>query len=127
MIASGGDDHAGDTVDNGTVDLAAAVERHVDRFNEAVRTRDFTAFVATFADHATMRFTNVPAGPFAGRSAISAAYAAQPPNDTMTVRSVEEVDQQTARVRFAWAAGGSGTMTLRWLDGLVADLEIAFD
>ena len=108
-------------------DLAAAVERHVAGFNHAVRTQDFGAFVAAFAEDAAMRFTNVPAGPFQGRAAIAAAYAAQPPTDTMTVAGVEEVDPQTARVRFDWDAGGSGTMVLRWRDEQVADLEIAFD
>jgi hypothetical protein len=30
-------------------------------------------------------------------------------------------------VRFAWDAGGGGTMRVTWRDGAVADLTVAFD
>lgn len=113
-------------------DLKAAAEEHCARFNECFRTGDWAPFVATFADDARMAFTNVPAGPFVGRDAIGKAYAANPPSDTMSVRSVEPLDERTARVRFEWDAGGAGTMVLRWRDtgagGVkVAALEITFD
>jgi ketosteroid isomerase-like protein len=109
------------------MNLTSAVDDHTALFNRSVRSGDFAAFVATFADDAVMRFANVPAGPFVGRAAIAAAYAAQPLDDTMTVGSVEEIDPNTARARFAWDAGGDGTMVLRWRDGQVAELEIRFD
>jgi steroid Delta-isomerase len=107
-------------------DLIPAVEQHCIRFNEAVRTGDWTPFVATFTEDASMVFTNVPAGPYSGRDQIAAAYREQPPDDTMAIESVEELDPQTARVRFAWDAGGDGTMVVRWRDGQVAHLEITF-
>ena len=108
-------------------DLQAAVSAHADRFNEAVRSHDWSAFVATFTEDAVMRFVGVPAGPYEGREAIAAAYASRPPDDTMTVRAVEELDPQTARVRYRWDRGGDGTMTVQWRDGMVADLTVAID
>jgi hypothetical protein len=108
------------------MNLDEAVRRHCELFNASFRTGDWAPFVATFADDARMAFTNVPAGPFVGRAAIGAAYEANPPTDTMSVLSVEPVDADTARVRFAWDAGGQGIMAVRWRDGQVADLEITF-
>lgn len=106
--------------------LDAAVAAHCELFNACFRSGDWSPFVATFAEDARMAFTNVPVGPFVGRAAIAAAYTAQPPTDTMSVLGVQEIDPQTARVRFAWDAGGTGTMVVRWRDGQVADLEITF-
>jgi len=102
------------------------VAGHMALFNEAVRGGDFGAFVATFAPDAVMRFVGVPAGPFAGREQIAEAYAHQPPTDTMRVLSVA-TDGETDVVRFAWDAGGTGTMTVRWRGPLVEDLTVAFD
>jgi len=107
-------------------DLDEAVRSHCELFNASFRSGDWAPFVATFADDARMAFTNVPAGPFAGRDAIAAAYATSPPSDTMSILSVEPLDADTARVGFAWDAGGKGTMVIRWRDGQVADLEITF-
>ena len=102
------------------------VRAHADGFNAAVRAGDFTAFMTTFREDAVMRFVGVPAGPFVGRDAIAAAYAAQPPDDTLTVLGVSS-GGDTDEVRFTWDRGGSGTMTVRWRDGLVAELTVAFD
>ena len=108
-------------------DVRRAVEEHAALFNASVLAGEWSFFVATFAEDAVMRFTNVPAGPYEGRAAIAAAYAAQPPDDTMTILDVDPVDDDAATVRFAWARGGTGTMALRWRDGEVADLAITFD
>jgi hypothetical protein len=99
---------------------------HVADFNHRVRSGDWAGFADRFTPGATMRFVGVPAGPFAGREAIAAAYAAQPPSDTLTVsRAVSsgDVDQ----VWYSWDSGGTGSMTLRWREGLVAELTITFD
>jgi len=73
-----------------------------------------------------MRFVGVPAGPYVGRAAIAAGYGANPPDDTLTVRSVTS-DGDTDVVRFTWDRGdGDGTMTVRWRDGLVDDLTVSF-
>jgi steroid delta-isomerase len=103
------------------------VADHAAAFNEAVRAGDFTTFAMTFTDDAVMRFVGVPAGPYTGRPSIVAAYAAQPPDDTLTIRSVTS-DGDTDTVRFSWDRGdGGGSMVVRWRDGLVADLTVSFE
>ena len=89
------------------------VRRHVSVFNQAVRSGDFAALVDRFAPDATMSFDGVPVGPFRERDEILAAYVGAPPDDTMTVTSVEpgaDVDV----VGFVWSEGGTGTMTMWW-------------
>lgn len=108
-------------------DLRAAVDDHAAAFNEAVRTGDYSAFLATFADDAVMSFTNVPVGPFHGRAQITEAYLAQPPTSTLTVRSIAEINPDTVRVDVDYDSGDSGVFIVRWRDGQVTDLEITFD
>ncbi len=102
------------------------VAAHVAAFNETVASGEWEAFSERFADDATLAFEDVPAGPFAGRPAIAAAYAAQPPTDTMTLTGVE-TDGDRDVARFAWSAGGTGTMRLTWRAGAVASLTVSFD
>ena len=98
---------------------------HVAAFNHNVRSGDWAAFADRFAPDATMRFVGVPAGPFNGREAIAAGYAAQPPSDTLTVsRAVSSGDVD--ELWFAWGNGGTGTMTLRWSAHLIAELTVTF-
>jgi steroid Delta-isomerase len=104
----------------------ARVTQHVTAFNAAVRSGEWTAFAERFTPDATMAFTGVPAGPFAGRSEIARAYARQPPADTMAVRAASSAGPVDT-VSFAWAAGGTGSMQLTWESGLVARLEVSFD
>jgi hypothetical protein len=106
--------------------LRNAARRHVARFNRAVRERDWARLTNSFAPDAVMRFTNVPVGPFSGRGAIEQAYRDQPPDDTMTVRAIDETGPDTADVAFAWDAGGTGVMRLRWVDDLVVELTVTF-
>jgi len=108
-------------------DVQRAVDEHAALFNASVTAGEWSVFVATFAPDAVMRFVNVPVGPYEGRAAIAAAYASRPPDDTMTIVDIEAVEDDSARVRFSWDHGGDGTMALRWRDGEVADLTIAFD
>jgi len=102
------------------------VEEHFRLFNEAVRSRDWTAFLATFTPDAVMRFDGVPVGPYLGLDQIARAYTERPPTDTMScVSDARDGDQDV--VCFAWDAGGGGTLRVAWLDGAVADLTITFD
>jgi steroid Delta-isomerase len=102
------------------------VEEHFRLFNEAVRSHDWAAFLATFTPDAVMRFDKVPVGPYVGLDQIARAYAEQPPSDTMSCVSDErEGDHDT--VRFAWDAGGGGTLRVSWRDRAVADLTVTFD
>ena len=106
--------------------VADRVEEHFRLFNEAVRSRDWSAFLATFTPDAVMRFNGVPAGPYIGSEQIAGAYAERPPSDTMTCLSVTREGHDDV-VRFAWDAGGGGTMLLSWRDGAVAGLTVTFD
>ena len=102
------------------------VEEHFRLFNEAVRSHDWTAFLATFTPDAVMSFAGAPVGPYAGRDQIARAYAERPPSDTMRcVSDARDGDRDV--VRFAWDAGGGGTLSVSWRNGAVADLTVTFD
>lgn len=98
---------------------------HVAAFNHCVRSGDWGAFAGRFTPDATMRFAGIPVGPFTGREAIAAGYASQPPSDTLTVsRAVSSGDVD--ELWFTWDNGGTGTMTLRWIGDLIAELTVRF-
>jgi hypothetical protein len=99
---------------------------HVRRFNEGVENGDFGPLVELFADDAELAFVGVPAGPFVGREAIAAAYAAMPPDDGLDVLSAVEDDGAVVE-RFAWRRGGTGTMRVSVADGKIARLVVSFD
>ena len=77
------------------------LEDHVERFNQGVRSGDFTPMVAAFADDAELHFEGVPAGPFVGRHAIEGAYREQPPDDEIEILGSEERDGVVV-ARYAW-------------------------
>jgi steroid delta-isomerase len=98
------------------------LERHVERFNEGVRTGDFEPMVAAFSRDAELVFEGIPVGPFAGRDAIAAAYAAQPPDDEIVLLKSDGT--------YAWAkepAVPAGRMFLTERDGEIARLVIRYD
>ena len=100
--------------------------QHIDRFNAAVRTGDWSPLIATLHPDAVMTFAGVPVGPFAGREAIAGAYATNPPDDTMRVVEVRPgPDGET--VAFEWSRGGTGTLDIRRRDGRITGLHIRFD
>ena len=107
-------------------DVTDRVEQHFRLFNQAVRSRDWTAFLATFTPDAVMSFEGIPVGPYVGLDQISRAYAERPPSDTMScVSDTRDGDRDV--VRFSWDAGGGGTLRVSWRDGAVADLTVTFD
>jgi steroid delta-isomerase len=107
--------------------ISERAARHVAAFNDSVRSGDWGAFADRFTTDAIMGFTGVPAGPFTGREAIAAVYAAQPPSDTLTVtRGVRSGDGDVDELGFAWDNGGTGTMILCWRGDLIAELTVAF-
>jgi steroid delta-isomerase len=107
-------------------DVTDRVEEHFRLFNEAVRSQDWTAFLATFAPDAVMRFGGIPVGPYVGLDQIARAYAERPPSDTMSCVSDKRDGDQDV-VGFAWDSGGGGTLRVAWRDGTVADLFVTFD
>jgi steroid Delta-isomerase len=108
------------------VDLRALLERHVELFNEAVRTGDYAPYLQTFADDAVMSFDDLPIGPFRGKAEIIDAYANQPPDDTMALIDMQEVGDDGVEAAFEWDAGGTGRMFLRWSDSQLVELSISF-
>lgn len=103
-----------------------AAREHVDRFNRAVTSGDWSALVATLHPDAVLEFVGPPVGPFKGRAAIAAAYEANPPDDTMRIRGVR-ARGATDLVAFEWSRGGTGTMEIERADGLITRLLVRFD
>jgi steroid delta-isomerase len=103
------------------------LDEHVRRFNDASRGGDLGPLVELFADDAELAFAGVPVGPFVGREAIAAAYAAQPPDDGIHALSVAEDADGVVVERFAWHRGGTGTMRITLVGGRIARLVVAFD
>jgi ketosteroid isomerase-like protein len=111
-------------------DPIAFAARHVETFNASVRRGDFTPLVELFAEDASLEFVGVPVGPFEGRDAIAAAYAAQPPSDTMIVLAVRVEDDGTVVEPFSWSADAgarSGEMRLVTDGERIRRLVVAFD
>jgi hypothetical protein len=102
------------------------VEGYVERFNEGVRTGDFSCLVELYGEDGELVFDGVPIGPFRGREAIAEAYRTQPPDDELRVTSVEE-RPGGLDVRFDWLRGGSGTMRFELEGGAVRRLTVSFD
>jgi steroid Delta-isomerase len=105
------------------------LRRHVELFNQGVRTGDFAPMLELFTDDAELVFEGVPVGPFEGRDAIAAAYAAQPPDDELDVLSFEEQDGAIV-APYAWrrdARPQSGRMIFTMREGKIARLVVTFE
>ena len=103
--------------------------RHVQLFNEAVRTGEFGSMLDQFTEDAELEFQGVPVGPFRGKEAIAAAYATNPPDDEVDVLSSEEADGEIV-ARYAWRADGgrpSGRMLITPRGDAIAKLVVTFD
>jgi hypothetical protein len=78
--------------------------------------------VAAFSEDAKLVFEGIRVGPFAGRDAIGAAYAAQPPDDEIVLLDGDGT--------YAWAKEPevpAGQMFLTERDGQIARLVIRYD
>jgi steroid Delta-isomerase len=104
------------------------VDKHISGFNAAVTEGDWSTFVAGFADDAVLEFVGPPVGPFAGRDAIAAAYAANPPDDTISANGPARDDGDETVVPYRWnATGATGTMRFTEHDGRIQRLVVTFD
>jgi hypothetical protein len=106
------------------------LDRHVELFNQGVRSGDFAPMLEQFADDAELVFEGVPAGPFHGKDAIAAAYAANPPDDEVDVLSSESADDGTIVARYAWRADdgrAAGRMVFTTRGEQIARLVVTFD
>jgi steroid delta-isomerase len=106
------------------------LERHVELFNQGVRSGDFAPMLEQFSDDAELAFEGVSAGPFYGKEAIAAAYASNPPDDKVDVLSSEQAEDGTIVARYAWCADGgrpAGRMILTQRGEQIARLVVTFE
>ena len=104
------------------------LDRHVELFNQAIRTGDFAPMLEQFTDDAELVFEGVPLGPFVGKQAIADAYAANPPDDEVEILSVE--DSEPIVAHYAWRADEgreAGRMIITPRGDEIAKLVVTFD
>jgi hypothetical protein len=98
------------------------IDAHVDRFNEGVRTGDWSRMLELLTDDARLEFEGIPVGPFHGRDAIREAYTAQPPSDEIVL-----LDGGPA---YAWSrepTERAGELHLEEHDGRIAVIRVAYE
>ena len=78
-------------------------QRHIALFNQGVRSGNFGPMLEQFTDDSELLFEGIPVGPFLGKAAIAAAYAAQPPDDEIEVLEIREQDGKILAA-YAWRA-----------------------
>jgi len=103
-------------------------ERHIAVFNSAVGSGEWGELVDLFAPDATMEFVGPPVGPYAGREAIAAAYAADGPDDTIELSGPATRDGREDVVAFRWrGTGRTGSMRAVSAGGRLDRLVVVFD
>jgi hypothetical protein len=98
---------------------------HVDRFNEGVRSGDWSSMLELFAEDAELTFSGIPVGPFRGRDEIALAYRDQPPDDEIVL--LEERDGVGV---YAWAREPlvrAGEIRVTERDGLIQRLHVVYE
>lgn len=106
------------------------LERHVELFNQGVRSGDFAPMLEQFTEDADLVFEGVAAGPFHGKEKIAAAYASNPPDDEVDVLSSEQADDGTIVAKYAWRADRgrqAGRMIITPRGDEIARLVVTFD
>jgi hypothetical protein len=124
-MAIGEKERGGEGMDTDT----ALAERQTALFNQGVRTGDWGPMLAHFTDDAELYFTGIPVGPFHGKAAIAAAYAAAPPDDEIVPLAIS-ADGDTVSVVYAWqrAPGErAGVMVLTPRGDQIARLLIVYE
>ena len=100
----------------------ALVDEHVARFNEGVRTGDWSRMLELLTDDAVLEFEGIPVGPFHGREAIRDAYIAQPPDDEIVL-----LDGGPA---YAWAKSPrerAGELHLDEREGRISRIRVMYE
>ena len=110
-------------------DPIAVLRTHVRRFNEAVRSRDYSEMLGGFSPDAEMVFEGVPVGPFVGLKEIAGAYEAQPPDDEVRLLGVPRAQGENVESEYAWAGDSerAGRMIVTVRDGLITRLIVTFE
>ena len=101
------------------------LDEHVERFNEGVRTGDWSRMVDQFADDGELVFEGIPVGPFRGRAAIADAYRMQPPDDEIVL-----LEQDKRVVVYAWARKPTlraGQLRVVEDDGQIRRLTVVYE
>ena len=94
---------------------------YVARFNEGVRTGDWSRLLELVADDATLEFVGIPVGPFSGRAAIGEAYRTQPPDDELVLLDGD---------RYAWAKEAerpAGELHLEEDGGKISRIRVLYE
>jgi steroid delta-isomerase len=110
----------------GPLDVLA---RHVERFNDGVRSGDFGPMVEGFGDESELIFEGIPVGPFRGREAVAQAYRDQPPDDIIAVRDAQVSGDEVTAV-YGWERDGyarAGEMRLAVDGDRIRRLVVTFD
>jgi hypothetical protein len=95
--------------------------KHVEGFNEGVRTGDWSRMLELLHDDAELEFVGIPVGPFRGREAIADAYRAQPPDDEIVL-----LDDR----RYAWSREPerpAGELHLETRDGTIVRIRVLYE
>ena len=95
---------------------------YVTRFNEGVRSGDWSRMLELLADDCELEFIGIPVGPVVGREAIAAAYAAQPPDDEIVLLDGGPV--------YAWArdpAVRAGELRLVERDSRIRKITVVYE
>jgi steroid Delta-isomerase len=93
---------------------------YVERFNEGVRTGDWSAMLELLDADAELELVGIPVGPFRGRDAIAEAYRVQPPDDELVLLDGE---------RYAWArepTRPAGELRLDERDGKIMRIRVLY-
>jgi hypothetical protein len=105
------------------------LNRHIELFNAAVRTRDFEPMMDGFTDDAELVFEGVPAGPYRGNDVIAKAYRDRPPDDEVVILEATEEDDGQVVARYRWLDPTSpgGRMLLTRRGDKIAKLVVTFE
>ena len=94
---------------------------YVERFNEGVRTGDWSGMVELLTDDAELEFVGIPVGPFRGREAIADAYRTQPPGDELVLLDGD---------RYAWSkepTRAAGELHLDYRGAKIARIRVLYE
>jgi len=94
---------------------------YVARFNDGVRTGDWSPMLELLTDDCVLEFVGIPVGPFAGRDAVGEAYRSNPPDDELVLLDAE---------RYAWARERdrpAGELHLEERDGRIARIRVLYE
>jgi steroid delta-isomerase len=102
------------------------LERHVENFNNGVRTGDWSPMLASMTDDVEVEFVGIPVGPFSGRDAVGEAYGTQPPSDELRVLE----DRGDGTAVYAWLHDPdrpAGEVQIEERGGQISRLRILYE